>query len=649
MVQSSVTELIWHFAGYMELPNDDLTGKSVVYEGSVSQALTPLDDNMENGRGHLSDALVELRGAAVQAGDFNAPDDYRWHLHGAIKHSMPASILLHAARIQPGRLAPQEQPPSLASGLPDRADITYQPGGDQELVAVKQVNALVNDNQLNADPAVVAALQADSAHALTWMLDAANSMTPANLSFEQSDTASLQAFVDSHDQNAGQIISQEGPYTFQTGQFVNGAAVTDPAVDVHQTTTDAFTTIATSLTQGLNNLVAAPTGNGFEHPTETISVGGNITANSSALVDVAGATTQLVVLGDYFQTKEIVQTNVFTQSEHLDAGSAGTVSVAPNIVQNVADFQNDYTPGQNSGTSDPGYHLSVDVLNGSFLDIHSLVQTNYLSNDSVVYRTSQFGDSHVVMGSNDLVNQSTFQNLSAKYDLIITEGNYHQADFIFQTNVLLDSNHISLNDATAASQSITAGADTVINDGTIVDMGNHDFLSAGGGAAMSFVQMLNEQLGSLDAATFGNMFPHLSGNINVLLVSGDYYDVNYISQTNIVSNDNAVTLTAGQSSQNGTALIVNTGQDQAVNQAEIIDAGSSNSPYLQGHYYNDMILIQSNITSDNEKITGHDPTQLASEIVAFTGAAEDNHQGDGHSVTPILDHHQTDVMSSILH
>jgi hypothetical protein len=651
MVQSSVTELIWHFAGYMQLPDDDQTGQSIIYQGSASQTLTPLDDKMTNVSARPSDGIVELRIAPVGDGNFAPPDFYHWHLHAALKQALPASIHLHAAPILPGSLPHPSPLPSLAGDLPDRAEITYQGGGDQELLDLKQVNALVNDNQLNADPQVVAAVQAESAQALTSMLHAANSAMPANLAFDQSDTTSLKAFVDSHDQNAAQIISAEGPYSFQSGQFVNGAAPTDPSLDVHQPTTDAFKTIDAAVTAGLNGSgVVAPTGNGLEHPSDTISVGGNIAVNNSTLVDVAGATTQLLVLGNYYQTKEIVQTNVITQSEHLDAGPSGSVSVAPNIVQNIADFSDKYTPGENSGTSDPGFHLSVDVLNGSFLDIHSLVQTNYLSNNDVIFRTSQAGESQVITGSNALVNQSMFQNLSAKYDLIVAEGNYHQADFIFQTNVLLDSNHVSLNDTTAGSQSIAAGADTAINDGSIVDLGNHNFLSAGL-LGLSFAQTLAAQEGSVDAATFANLFPHLGGNINVLLVTGDYYDVNYIVQTNIVSDVNAVTLATGHGGGHGGAdLSVVTGHDQTVDYAQIIDAGSSNSPYLGGHYYNDMILIQTNITSDGEKISGNDPNQLAPEIVAFTNAAEDHQQNAGHSVTPTLDvQHHVDVMSSILH
>ncbi len=646
MVQSGVTELIWHFAGYMQLPGDDPTGKSMIYQGSVSQKLTPLDDKMVEGRDHPLASFVQLRGAPVHEGSFAPPESYRWHLHGPAKPPMPRPLQLHAAKIQPG-LAHQDPLPQPVGDVADRAQISYQSGGDQELVDVKQVNSLVNDNQLNADPTVVAALQADSGQTLAGMINAANSTLAANYLFSQGDTASLKALVDSHDQNgvAGAGVPIAG------GQYVNGMASTDPTLDVHQPTMDAFKAIDLVVTAGLNGTASfAPTGNGLEHPTETISVGGNIAVNNSTLVDVAGSTTQLMVLGNYFQTKEIIQTNVVTQSEHLDAGAAGTVSVAPNIVQNIADFSDKYTPGQNSGSSDPGFHLSVDVLNGSFLDIHSLVQTNYLSNNDVVFRTSQFGESHVVTGSNDLVNQSVFQNLSAKYDLIVTAGNYHQADFIFQTNILLDSNHVSLNDASAGSQSIIGGGDNVINDGSIVDMGNHNFLEAGA-AGVTFAQTLGAQEGSLDAATFQNMFPHLSGNINVLLVTGDYYDVNYIAQTNIVSDANVVTLATGHpGGQGGADLTVVTGQDQAIDHAQIIDGGSSNSPYLGGHYYSDMILIQTNITSDGDKISGHDPAQLAPEIVAFTAAAEDNHDTAGNSVTPMLDvQHHTDVMSSMLH
>jgi hypothetical protein len=141
---------------------------------------------------------------------------------------------------------------------------------------------------------------------------------------------------------------------------------------------------------------------------------------------------------------------------------------------------------------------------------------------------------------------------------------------------------------------------------------------------MAAVQALEGQSGTLDPASALNAFPNLFGNINVLVVTGNFYDINYVSQTNVMSNANAVQLNGSSAAPTGATQAVNTGNDITVNSASILDGGSILSPYLQGNYYNDMILIQTNIIGSDPKITGHDPSQLAPEIVAFTGALE-NH------------------------
>src|SRR5262249_29010865 len=200
------------------------------------------------------------------------------------------------------------------------------------------------------------------------------------------------------------------------------------------------------------------------------------------------------------------------------------------------------------------------------------------------------------------------------YDLIIVEGNYHQDDLIYQTNVLLDSNTVNFNGAGTASQSASGGGNSVVNDATIVDTGNNNYQQFNS-AASTALQAPESQPGTLDPASVLKAFPNSFGNINVLVVTGSFYDVNYICQTNVMSNSNVVAL-------NGTAgatQSVSTGHDITLNAATIIDGGSALSPYLQGNCYNDMILIQTNIlgNGNDPHITGQNPSQFAPELVAF--------------------------------
>ena len=73
-----------------------------------------------------------------------------------------------------------------------------------------------------------------------------------------------------------------------------------------------------------------------------------------------------------------------------------------------------------------------------------------------------------------------------------------------------------------------------------------DNLKALNSSADSVIQSLEHQQSNLSPSDIANGFQGLLGNLNVLVVTGDYYDVNYVSQTNFVSNGNTVGMTGSQ-------------------------------------------------------------------------------------------------------
>ncbi len=215
--------------------------------------------------------------------------------------------------------------------------------------------------------------------------------------------------------------------------------------------------------------------------------------------------------------------------------------------------------------------------------------------------------------------------------------------------MLLDNNQVNFNGQGLASQSATGGGNSAVNDATIVDTGNHNYQPFSSDAS-AVVQALESQSGTVDPASVLDAFPNLYGNINVLVVTGNFYDVNYVSQTNVMSNSNVVQLNGSSTAPAGATQSVSTGNDITVNAASILDGGSATSPYLQGNYYNDMILIQSNIIGNDPKVAGHDPNQLVPELVAFTGGAEGANLGSETSVVAAATpHHHHDGMAGMLH
>jgi hypothetical protein len=652
-----INELVWHFAGYLRLPPGDNFTVKILYEGASEGGVG------QDGYGAVDHPLRmpdthNLPGGHLDLPAIAPPEPLHWQHSPISKIHFPPHHDAHLPFAGPHPLGPlpvAEGGGGGGGGGGEEFQITvsYQPGGDQDLIDVRQINLMVNDNQVVDDnqinaPSTVVTMNNDHAdNVLTFMEDKAANSIPPNLDLTTATTSDLKAFVDANDSQPLTTQANDAPYTFELGQYVNGAPVTDGS-DPHQITNDLLNTVSDAITQAYAGPPALPTGDHSGDSIQNVSVGSNIEANNAVLTNLEGLSTSLAVLGNYYQTEAIVQTNVFAGMDQF-AGN-GTASIAMNTIENIADVQNQVptlTSG-GSGTTTSGLNWSVDVLNGNLLDIHSLVQTNYLTNNNVVYQTSYYGDSEIVAGSNSLVNSAQFQNLTADYDLIVVEGNYNQDDLIYQTNVLLDNNAVNFNGGGMASQSATGGGNSLVNDATIVDTGNHNYQQFNPDA-MAVVQALESQAGTVDPNAVLSAFPNLFGNINILVVTGNFYDVNYISQTNIMSNSNVVQLNGSPASPSGATQSVSTGNDITLNAATILDGGSATSPYLQGNYYNDMILIQTNILGHEPKIAGQDPNQLVPELVAFTGPEATPHGQDGSGLWSANPQHHHDGFAGMLH
>jgi hypothetical protein len=123
-----------------------------------------------------------------------------------------------------------------------------------------------------------------------------------------------------------------------------------------------------------------------------------------------------------------------------------------------------------------------------------------------------------------------------------------------------------------------------------------------------------------DRAAWSSLHGTASGSLNVLLVTGDYYDINVISQVNVIADaDLAVQGGAGQAD----IQWLSTGANSTINSAEIISAGGIADQYLGGNHYVDSVLVQANLISDAVQTTSAEPTALVSEIVAFIGSPQD--------------------------
>jgi hypothetical protein len=362
-------------------------------------------------------------------------------------------------------------------------------------------------------------------------------------------------------------------------------------------------------------------------------VGGNTDVNAALIVDLSESARSMVVMGDYFKTDAIFQTNSTMDHDHISAsgGDALPFVTSGNQATNIADFAQ--LPGiyaELSATfAGPQWH--VDVVNGDYYDVHTLTQTNYLFDNDVVVQNSSDTHFEAMSGGNELANVAQIFDGSIQYDLIIIAGAYHGMNVIFQNNILLNDDQIKLlTDGVDPTQSVVSGDNTLSNTATIERYGG-DNIQPVNDDVNSIVKAVADGQTTLDPS-YGTIIDGSGGTFNVLYVTGDYYDVNAMWQTNVTSDANVVMQLLGKPAagldaihpvDNETQSVI-TGQDSLTNQAIIVDVAPTNT-YVNGQTYGDTILVQANLLpTDNDHAISGDMHSLVPELVAFLNDTPDS-------------------------
>ena len=648
---AEIVELIWHFAGYLRIQPDGIARIKIDYEGTAPKI--PEDDDTHTPALNSSKPLpIDIDSSPSPVAILPDADDYSWHItlrHFSNKTGKFPDLPKAGAK-------PQELPPFQpmaggggGGGGGSSVEFIFEwPGPTPAIVDLEQINILHDNDQASVGPFGLELQPIDAAPVLAPMLEDAQDAVPANFEPEHNDSSSVLEFVNARDSHPVETQTEDAPYVVAAGKYVNGE-LQNPDTDVHQITNEKIDAISAAL-EAIDGPPALPPGDHSGMHIQKMSLGSNIAANDASVTGHAGLCGSMLVLGNTYQIQAIFQTNVLVQTDQFEvkSGGEGGINFMPNLVQNIADIS---TTGAVEGPWEAGGPLfwQVDVINGSFYDVKCMTQTNYISDNDTVSQTESFGLSFVMAGSNDQINALDFKTLWSQYDMIVIEGSYHRLDMINQTNVVLDLNHI-WQDGTgsaAADQSIAAGNNTLINDASIVYVG-----STGSQAVTDEMLELAKVLAGgtqPGGSLIEGAFPTLMGAVHVLYVQGDYYDINYLAQTNVIGDaDAAAQLLTSDSGEQS----ISTGDNQAVNVATIVDAGSLTTPYVQGQAYSDTILIQTNIISDDHQITTNDPAQLVPELVAFTGTDNaDQHQQDDAPplFVPADSQQHNDILAGTLH
>jgi len=660
MQPGGITEIICHFAGYLRI-SEPFNLPRPVYDlgGSVYRSL---DDAVapQHATPDLQPELASVGGAPVYL--LNLPNPASTDFHGAFRalkfpkahHDQAHKPLDH----QPFPHDPVHIDPGVDVGFDGGIvyppiTIDYEHWAAQRMIYADQTKVMLDNDTLlvtgHSGPGDMHGV--DVPQTIDSMVQTAMDKIPIDLHVPLGNQVASAEFIHDRDvtlADAGQAVNP--------GLWINGDLQAPDAAHPALPHLPAFT----------NEL---PMSDGTQAALK-VELGSNIQVNETHIVDANEAAQTLVVFGNYYDTNAILQTNsLMSHNDITYYGPPGQTSLqfTPDQANNVADFvkQEAMDGGVPKLFGGPNWH--VDFINDNFYDIKTLVQQNWMSDNDVTVQTTSGAYERVLAGGNE---QSSFASYfdGKHYDVIIVSGDYHNADIISQTNVLLDDNVVQA----AANlgpghgqfdQQITWGGNTLLNDATIKNIGTQGANLPISNAMQDLVSLLGKgDTTSLDPSYGFMLSGSGSSDLNILYVSGDYYDVNVVAQINVLSNvDTAIQYLpdvtpprdGARTSGDALAQSVSAGANTQINTASITDVGTLVDQHIGGQYYSDSILIQTNlISSGNDKVTAGDPAKLVPEIVAFTGdpSGQTQTQDPHHTIAPVKDIlSQSDVMGSLTH
>ncbi len=434
-----------------------------------------------------------------------------------------------------------------------------------------------------------------------------------------------------------------------TGIYVNGAQVDGPVL-LDDVLPPAFLPEPEIETVEVEHIEHSLNEQGIEGSL-TLQAGANMAMNAAVLSNVGLLGGVIAVAGDVYRLDAIIQSNAYsdidTVTGQMQAG-AGSATASYNVAQFI-DQPLEYARVVSDAENMP-HNWAVSVVDGDLIFSQWLVQTNFVYDNDVHVLTDTGAYSNFVTGANLAHNITSFSDLGLVYDLILIGGNLYDANIITQLNVLLDNDILSLGNGGGDGVLSTDG-NLLYNGATITNLGAQNWLE---GLPQHYLDALQGLAAGdrvmPDGFASDGSFAGID-MLNVLVITGNVYDLHHIKQTNVVGDADLVAtaeadaLAAGAPSRQD--WDISTGQNALINTATILDTDSlGNVAYAGGHVYSDAILIQADFVAAADD----GPDALVTEAIAFL---TDDHgmdlavADDGITATP-ADIHSLDVMSSVL-
>jgi hypothetical protein len=371
--------------------------------------------------------------------------------------------------------------------------------------------------------------------------------------------------------------------------------------------------------------------------------GGNDLVNAAVLYDLADAQASMIVVGDIYVTNVIAQVNVLQDLDAIDSESPALLGsvVAGNDVSNEATFVEETGPiyGNVLLGGGPGSLIwQVDYVRGNFYDVTTVEQYNVVLDADIGEQTTTGSHFVATLGENGALNLAQLSELGT-YDLIIVGGNLYEFNAIVQVNVLLDDDAVKQAidgpPSGQGAQSVDAAGNVLDNDAAIVRIGGDSYKPLAGDPAA-----LADAVGNMQTEIDPTLATGLPGNgtdtLKVLYITGDYYNYNLLLQTNVLDDADQVQQVGaadtpaiadgedGEQAGPATQTAVTDG-NALQNVALLVNVGStSDYQFVGGQVYEDTLLVQANIVTDDGEATGSDlHPDVVAVIAAMSGSAGD--------------------------
>jgi hypothetical protein len=642
MSPDAINEIIWHFAGYFRIADDVARDRLEYLEGAHRQQFDdytiPLPENPFRAelepfdtRPYLPPSITPWEGSSVSP----------YHVLRSSRPDDPLDVE-DGPRGAPPRMVVSGGGGGGAGGGVHQRQITvnYDDGGDQQQVQIRQVNRILDDDLLLTNPntGVTELNDTDTHGILREMSQAAANAVPADVALPQGGMAEIADFVRTQDNERAESGGGDNANAVDPGIYVDGEQQSaNYAVDLPDVSPP-----------GASDPPANVRG-------EIAELSSNTAVNAALIVDKNEGNPTMIVVGDFFATEAIIQTYSYTDNDEVSVGGSdrNDTVTGDNAATNIAQFEHDPSIFPDLTGYFSGWVWNVDVVSGDFYDINLLVQEIYLSDNDVTVQDTHRSLYEVHTGDNQQFNLAQLLGGEINnYDLIIIGGDYHGGNYIFQHIFLVDNDVVLMaNSDGEPTQTIGTGGNTLVNYGTIQTFGNETFVPLTDDAE-SLVTALQNRQTSLDPLTHGFVASGLGpGPIDVLYITGDYYDINAIWQYITVADaDTALQLLSVDEACAGdkdadAVQSIKTGGNTLLNDAEIIDVGAGTTQ-VGGDVYSDTILVQAKLVSENDDSVVHNDTDaLVNELIAFIGP--DEHE-DPQCVSSTAPSHTEDPISGVL-